>query len=118
MQVDFDGIERRTMALPLPVRNYQQIINGPAGRSVCGEQKAKANGLTLQKFTLKEAEAKEYVSGAGQISVSADGKKMLARLGSTWKVIEYRETLWGRWGNVEGRPTNEAGPPERMGADV
>ncbi|MBU1820189.1 MAG: PDZ domain-containing protein [Bacteroidetes bacterium] len=87
VQVDFEGIERRTMALPLPVRNYQQLINGPAGVVFIAEQKAKANGLTLQKFTLKEGEAKEYVTGARQISVSADGKKMLARLGTTWKVM-------------------------------
>ena len=88
VQIDFEGIERRTMALPLPVRNYPQLINGPAGVVFVGEQKAKTSGLTLQKFTLKEAETKEYVSGASQISVSADGKKMLARLGGTWKVMD------------------------------
>jgi tricorn protease len=87
VQIDFEGIERRTMALPVPVRNYPQLINGPAGVVFIGEQKAKTSGLTLQKFTLKEAETKEYVSGASQISVSADGKKMLARLGGTWKVM-------------------------------
>lgn len=88
VQIDFEGIERRTMALPLPVRNYPQLINGPAGVVFVAEQKAKVPGLTLQKFTLKEAETKEYVSGASQISVSADGKKMLARLGSAWKVLD------------------------------
>ena len=87
IQIDFDGIERRTMALPLPVRNYPQLINGPAGVVFVAEQKAKTPGLTLQKFTLKEAETKEFVSGASQVSVSADGKNMLARLGGTWKVM-------------------------------
>ncbi|MPR33595.1 S41 family peptidase [Salmonirosea aquatica] len=91
VQIDFEGIERRTMALPLPVRNYPQLINGPAGVVFIGEQKAKTSGLTLQKFTLKEAETKEYVSGASQISVSADGKKMLARLGGTWKVMDTQK---------------------------
>ena len=85
--IDFDGIERRTMALPMPKRNYRTIISGPGGIVFIGERKANSRGLTLHKFTLEDREAKEFVSGASQVSVSADGKKMLARMGSNWKVM-------------------------------
>ncbi len=88
VQVDFDGIERRTMALPLPKRNYPLLINGPAGTVFIGEQKPNTPGLTLQKFKLDDREAKEYASGASQVSVTADGTKMLAKVGNSWKMMD------------------------------
>jgi tricorn protease len=88
VQVDFEGIERRTMALPLPRRNYPLLINGPAGTVFIAEQKPASPGLSLQKFKLEDQEAKEFISGASQISVTADGTKMLARVGNNWKIMD------------------------------
>lgn len=87
IKIDFDGIERRTIPLPTPKRNYRFIIAGPAGSVFIGESKPNSRGLTLQKFTLKEREAKEFLDGASQVSVSADGKQMLARVNGAWKVM-------------------------------
>jgi tricorn protease len=49
--------------------------------------KNRANGLVLHKFTLEKREAKEFISGASQISVSGDGNKMLAKVNNDWKVM-------------------------------
>jgi len=89
--IDFDGIERRTIALPVPKRNYRLTFNGSSGSVFIGEQKPNSDGLVLHKFTLKEREAKEYVSEASQVSVSADGNKILAKIGSSWKVMTASE---------------------------
>jgi tricorn protease len=85
--IDFENIERRTIAMPLSRGNYRLIIDGPAGTLFIGEQKEGVSGLVIQKYTLEKREAKEFVSGASQVSVSSDGNKMLARIGSDWKIM-------------------------------
>jgi len=85
--VDFENIERRTIAMPLSRGNYRLIIDGPAGTVFIGEQKEGVNGLVIQKYTLEKREAKEFVSGASQVSVSSDGNKMLAMIASDWKIM-------------------------------
>ncbi len=85
MTIDFDEIENRIMAMPMPKRPYQYMLAGPEGTVFISESKDKGN--TIHKFTLKEREAKEYVSNARSVSISADGKQMLARMGTSWKVM-------------------------------
>ena len=85
--IDFENIERRTVALPLPGGNYRLIVSGPPATLFIGEQKQGVNGFILHKFTLEKREAKEYVSGASQVSVSSDGNKMLARINGDWKIM-------------------------------
>jgi tricorn protease len=85
--IDFENIERRTVALPLPRGNYRLIVTGPAATLFIGEQKPGVSGLVLQKFTLEKREAKEYISGASDVSVSSDGKKMLAKINNDWKLM-------------------------------
>jgi len=86
--IDVGRMERRTIALPLPEGNYRMMIHGPEGVVFIGEQKPGSRGLVVHKFSLEEREAKEYITGVGQVSVTKDGKKMLARAGSTWKVMD------------------------------
>jgi tricorn protease len=88
IKIDFDGIERRTMALPMPSRNYRYILAGPSGTAFIGERVPNGRGLTLQKFVLKDKKAKEFMSGTGSVSISADGKKLLTNVSGSWKIIE------------------------------
>jgi tricorn protease len=87
VEIDFNDLERRTISMPLSRGNYRLIISGPAGIVFIGEQKEGVTGLVLQKYTLEKREAKEFVSGASRVSVSNDGKKLLARIGSDWKIM-------------------------------
>jgi len=88
VKIDFDNIERRTMALPLAESNYRFTLPGPAGSVFIGEQNSNGSGLTIQKFTLEERKAEEFISGARQVSISADKKQMLAQINGGWKVME------------------------------
>jgi len=85
--IDFAGIERRTTALPMPKGSYRMLLSGPSGTLFIGETKKEKPGLVISKFTLEKREAKEFITGAGQVSVSADGSKMLARIGGEWKAM-------------------------------
>ncbi|MEN8227755.1 MAG: PDZ domain-containing protein [Bacteroidota bacterium] len=86
--IDFDRIERRIIALPMPERDYQTLLNGPGGSVFIGERKPNGKGLVLHKYLLKKRELKEYSTGVQQVSISADGKKILVRIGGKWKVLD------------------------------
>lgn len=88
IKIDFDGMDFRTIALPMPTRNYRRILAGPAGSLFVAESKPNSSGVTLQKFTLEDREAKEFMDEVNQPSVSKDGKKMLAKVGSSWKIMD------------------------------
>ncbi len=86
--IDFEGIARRTIALPLPEKEYEFMLAGPAGSVFIAENIPNKPGYSLLKFTLKEREGKEFVSGASFATISADGKQLLAKIGPGWKVMD------------------------------
>ncbi len=79
--IDFDGIARRIMALPLR-GNYRGIVSGPSGFMFITE------GSTVHKFDLKKLKAKEFGKGLRIYSVSPNGKHMVVRAGRNWKVAK------------------------------
>jgi tricorn protease len=90
VRIDFDGVERRIVSLPMPARRYGTVLAGPKGTVFIGEAVENEPGEVLHKFVLKDAEAKEFVSGVRQVSVSGDGSKLLFRAGSVWRVVETK----------------------------
>ncbi len=85
IQIDYDGIDRRTIALPMPTGNYTTILAGPAGSFFAGERKAGSFSQTVHKFTLKDRKPKDYLTGVSSFVVSPDSKKMLARVNGRWQ---------------------------------
>ncbi len=86
--IDFDNIERRTMALPIDVANYVGMLTGPSGNVFIAERKPNTSGITLQKYSLEDRKSKEFLSGVGQASVSFDAQNMIARVGGSWKIFK------------------------------
>ena len=86
VMIDFENIDRRTIPLPMPKRNYGAILAGPAGTAFVLEFVPNKPSV-LHKFTLESKEAKEFATGLGAISISQDGKKMLANGMGSWRVI-------------------------------
>ena len=79
--IDFDGIARRIM--PLPLRgSYRSIVAGPSGFMFITE------GSTVHKFDLKKLKAKEFGKGLRIYSISPNGKHMVVRAGRNWKVAK------------------------------
>jgi len=87
VHIDFDGIARRIVAIPMPARRYGTVLAGPTGSVFLGERVEHEPGELLHKFTLKEAKAADFVKGASQASISADGKKLLFHAGKIWRVV-------------------------------
>ncbi|WP_411768150.1 PDZ domain-containing protein [Winogradskyella sp. A3E31] len=85
--IDFEDINRRTLPLPIPVRNYNFIMAGPKGTAFIGERIPNSRGLTLHKFSLDKQEAKDFSEGVGSVYITPNGKHMLAQINGSWKVI-------------------------------
>lgn len=88
IKIDFKNLTRRIMPLPLDEGNYEQLIAGPKGSVFIAERKPDSPGLTIHKFKLEDVEAKEYVSGAGYLSTSSDGKKLLSKIKGSWTIMD------------------------------
>ena len=86
--IDIDNIERRTLAINIPASSYSKVLAGPKGSVFILGYTPNSRGLTIQKYKLEDNEAKEFTSGASQISISANSKKMLAQINGNWKVME------------------------------
>ena len=87
VKIDFIDLKRRTLALPMPTKNYSFIMAGQEGTAFIGERVPNSRGLTLQKFSLKDKEAKEFLTGAGQVSITTNRKHMFAMVNGSRKVI-------------------------------
>jgi tricorn protease len=100
VRVDFAGMDRRLLALPLPVKRYQITRAGPKGTLFVGEADPDGPGLILHRFSVEERKANVFVRGATNVSVSADGKQMLFRSGRQWRVVGTERPSAGDSGNV------------------
>ena len=86
--IDFEGIEARTIAIPMKTARYSFLVAGPSGSFFVGERKPNGGGTAVHKFSLEKREASLFVENASRFSVSSDGKKAIARTGGSWKLFD------------------------------
>jgi len=79
--IDFEGIDQRILALPVPARDYQQLEAADGGKLFYSERIENQPGLTLHRFDMQEREAQVFLGGVQGFAVSADGKKMIYAAG-------------------------------------
>lgn len=75
--IDFDRFDRRIIALSMPVRDYAQLLPGPAGSVFVSERIPNQNGTTLHKWDMAKRQSAVFVTGVNRASVSRDGKKLM-----------------------------------------
>jgi tricorn protease len=88
VRIDFENVEARILALPMPVRSYTSLIAGPRGSVFIGESVPNTPGVVLHKFTLAERRPAEFARGVTRISASADGRRLLYQSGGNWQVVD------------------------------
>jgi tricorn protease len=87
--IDFENLSQRILALPIPDRNYQGLLAGKEGILYLleGDQVTREDGpphYTVQRFDLKTRKTEKLLEGVREFTVSANGEKMLYRLGDNW----------------------------------
>ncbi|WP_412062413.1 PDZ domain-containing protein [Rubrivirga sp. IMCC45206] len=85
VEIAFDGILHRTVALDLPDAPYTELLAGPAGVLFLAE--AGDDGATLHRWSLEDREAAPFLTGVTAASVSHDGSKMAVGAGGGWRVV-------------------------------
>ncbi|HVK14358.1 MAG TPA: PDZ domain-containing protein, partial [Gemmataceae bacterium] len=97
VKVDLEDIDQRTLALPVPPKNYVGLLAGKAGTIVLVEGPAVASfdegpgdggppPRTAHRFDLDKRKAEKLVE-AHSFAVSADGEKLLYRLKDDWFLV-------------------------------
>jgi tricorn protease len=87
VRVDFTGLQFRTVALPIPARDYSGMTAGRAGviyllEDVFAPLDAAGGGSVLTKFDLKARKGERLADNVASFVLSANGEKMLLRLGA------------------------------------
>ncbi|MFH4967738.1 PDZ domain-containing protein [Gaetbulibacter sp. M240] len=100
VQIDFNNIENRIIPIPMPTRNYQQVIAGPKGTFFLAENIENESGYTIHKYSLEERKADIFTEKASQFTVSGDGNKALAKIGQSWQVFDAKVSK-GKGENLE-----------------
>ncbi len=93
VQIDFDGLQQRIISVPgIPEREYSKLKAGAAGTvyyleagAPGGRGAAPADGTpsgsTLHRYRLSDRRTAVFVNGVAEYDVSADGHKLLYRVG-------------------------------------
>lgn len=82
-RIDFDGIRQRILTVPMPGRNYQGLLTGPAGSFFAADIPAvffsgqNPGPATLRKFTLDARQEAVFAAGVQGAAVSSNGQFML-----------------------------------------
>jgi tricorn protease len=99
--IDFDGIDQRIVALPLPPAEYRSLQAGPAGqiyyleepRTVRGTPALRGEqgplGATLHRFDLTKRKSESVLPGVASYELSANHKKALVfNPPESWSIID------------------------------
>jgi tricorn protease len=91
VQIDFENISQRILALPIPARNYSGLTAGKEGvlyiaegPQVDSDEDPGPTKVTIQKFDLKTRKTEKILDGVTAFNLSDNGEKMLYRIGENW----------------------------------
>ncbi len=93
VKIDFDGLERRAMIVPVPPGNFGRLAVADGEKLVYsrfGARGAGGEGPSIKIYDYKsdEKEEKNVTAGAGGFELSADGKKLLVLRGNSGSVMD------------------------------
>ncbi len=107
VKIDFEGIGQRILALPIPAKNYANMLSGKSGilflaeaPMVVTEDDQPNLNQTIQKFDLSKRKVDKFLEEVNDFAVSFDGEKILYRKGEQWAAASTEE------------PPTAVGPPK------
>lgn len=107
VKIDFEGISQRILALPIPAKNYVNVLPGKSGilfiaegPMVFTEESQENPSLTIQKFDLSKRKVDKFIEEVNDFTVSDNGEKLLYRKDDSWTTAATDE------------PPNPSAPPK------
>ncbi len=89
VEIDFDKISQRILAMPIPARDYFGLNAGKEGEVFVAEGPLVPpldgpSSFTVYKFTFKTRKTDKLVDGVSAFAPSFNGEKMLYKQGEAW----------------------------------
>jgi len=89
VKIDIDGIIQRILSLPIPDKNYLNMLPGKSGILFLAEgpmvmTEDPSPSQTIQKFDLSKRKVDKAIEDVNDFTVSFDGEKILYRKGESW----------------------------------
>jgi tricorn protease len=95
VRIDREDLDQRTLALPVPPRNYVGLLPGKAGSLLLLEGPAvppiddglgepTPPGVTAHRYDLEKRKDEKLLEGARHLTVSHNGEKLLYQQGERW----------------------------------
>jgi tricorn protease len=116
VKIDFDKINQRILAMPMPARGYTGLQVARAGTLLALEAPAPGSGVTgttVHRYDLRQRRGDVLVSGVRFFEVSANGEKTLTAQGDRWTIQNVRPLPPAGGAPAAGSP---ATPPPAGGA--
>ena len=93
VEVDFDGILQRILALPIPAANYDNLQAGKEGEIYFTEGPVVFTEfgppqLSIKKFDLKSRKVEDIASGVQGFAISSNGEKILYTQARHWFITD------------------------------
>ena len=93
VQIDFDGILQRILALPIPAANYDDLQAGKEGEIYLSEgpivfTRPGPPQFTIKRFDLKSRKVKTIVEGVQGFAISFNGEKILYQQKKHWFIAD------------------------------
>lgn len=106
VKVDLEGLVQRSVALPIPSRDYVGLDVGKAGKLYVIERPVAGPGnepgppsLVVRRFDLEKRKLEDAISGVRAFAVAAGAEKALYRKGDDW-LIKGLDALSGGEGGT------------------
>ncbi|MBL8189771.1 MAG: PDZ domain-containing protein, partial [Acidobacteria bacterium] len=84
VNIDFDNIGQRILALPIPNKNFVGLDAGKANQLWVYEFPEGAQGVTIHKFDLEKRKLDKAMENIASFILSANNEKALYRMGPGW----------------------------------
>src|SRR5579872_154181 len=91
VKIDIEGISQRILSLPIPAKNYTNMLSGKSGilflaeaPPVVTEDDQQNLTQTIQKFDLSKRKLDKFMDEVSDFTISFDGEKILLRKGDSW----------------------------------
>jgi tricorn protease len=98
VKIDFEGISQRILALPIPAKNYLNMVPGKSGILFLAEGPMVVTrgdqpdlSQTIHKFDLSKRKVDKFLEEVNDFTVSFNGEKILYRKGEQWAMAATEE---------------------------
>ncbi|WP_093368220.1 S41 family peptidase [Psychroflexus sediminis] len=90
VNIDFENIQNRVVALDLPVRNYQFILSSKEQQLFIAESVPNQSGLKVHSYDVKKEKAEDFEAGVSQMVLSKNGDYTLFQKGGSWAITDTK----------------------------